>query len=279
MNSPTATSSGVRGPLRSLHGPASTMPTTPVASGPANANAYREAPSSASETVGMTVVTASDSNATMKISATMLQVVVRSSRQSLIGRARRARGTPWRSRSGRRRRRARSAIHRCSESAPRFLPTTRCASPPGSRRPSQCVSIACSATLPTRIGGLDQIAAKRTSSGTSSGRTARTLVAPRRSALRRVRSSARSLTSTAQTRRGGGRQRQRQRDRTPAAAEVEQVTLRPAARGRGRAAPACRGRRGPGRRCPPAVSTSTSRPARCTRSSRRSSGEAGCAVK
>ncbi|WP_166787881.1 hypothetical protein [Cryobacterium adonitolivorans] len=38
------------------------MPTTPTASGPENASAYKESPSSAALMVGITVVTASASN-------------------------------------------------------------------------------------------------------------------------------------------------------------------------------------------------------------------------
>ena len=199
------------------------MPTTPVASGPANANAYREAPSSASETVGITVVTASDSNATMKISATMLQVVVRSSRQSLIGRARRARGTPSRSRSGRRRRRARSAIHRCSESAPRFLPTTRCASPPGARRrePVQQHRVQRDLADADRRVGPDR----------GEAHVVGHLVGPHGAHVRRAeafgvatRQVERPLVDVDRPDpRGGRRQRQRERDRPPPAAEVEQV--------------------------------------------------------
>ena len=50
-----------------------------------------------------------------------------------------------------------SPSQRCSESAPRFLPTTITARPPGASRGSQVSSSSCSASLPIRIGGLDQI--------------------------------------------------------------------------------------------------------------------------
>ena len=53
--------------------------------------------------------------------------------------------------------------------------------------------------MPTRIGGLDQIAANRRSSGTSSGVQAWKSASPSVAALCRARSSARWLTSTAQT--------------------------------------------------------------------------------
>jgi hypothetical protein len=46
-------------------------PTTPEASGPPNANAYQDNPSSACATVGIAVVTARDSKATKVISATI----------------------------------------------------------------------------------------------------------------------------------------------------------------------------------------------------------------
>jgi hypothetical protein len=64
---------------------------------------------------------------------------------------------------------------------------------------SQVVSSSCIAALPTRTGGLDQIAANRTSAGTSSGRTARTLARPADAALASVSATARSFTSTAHT--------------------------------------------------------------------------------
>jgi hypothetical protein len=53
------------------------MPTTPDASGPANAIAYRLRPPSAATTVGMVVVTARASNAPSATSATMPMVTVR----------------------------------------------------------------------------------------------------------------------------------------------------------------------------------------------------------
>ena len=89
-------------------------------------------------------------------------------------------------------------------------------------------SRSCSAALPTRIGGLDQMRSKphvvrRPPSG---GRPACTRSSPRAAALRRQRSRARSLTSTAQTVGGGRAQPERQRDRAPAAAEVEEASRR-----------------------------------------------------
>lgn len=66
-----------RGPLRSDQFPAITIPTTPAASGPAKARAYREAPSNAALTVGMTVVTASASKAEKTMRAQMPSVIFR----------------------------------------------------------------------------------------------------------------------------------------------------------------------------------------------------------
>ena len=107
-------------------------------------------------------------------------------------------------------------------------PSPGCAAPRGGRRRSaasrgsQVRSSSWSAALPTRIGGLDQIRSNRTSSGMPSAVAARTPSRPSAAALRRVRSSARSLTSSAQTRGGGGAQGEGERDRAPAAAEVEE---------------------------------------------------------
>ena len=53
------------------------MPTTPLASGAANASEYRPTPPSTSATSGITVVTASDSKATMAIREIAAAVVVR----------------------------------------------------------------------------------------------------------------------------------------------------------------------------------------------------------
>ena len=98
----------------------------------------------------------------------------------------------------------RAASNPCShsqlvrESAPRFFPTTRCATPSSLRRVSHVVNISCRAALPTRIGGFDQISSKRRSGSTSSGRQAWTRSPTLRAlALRVVKSMARSLTSTA----------------------------------------------------------------------------------
>ena len=68
-----------------------------------------------------------------------------------------------------------SASHRASESAPRWRCTTREARPSGVSRSSHVASRSCSAALPIRTGGFDQMPAKRTSAGTSSGAAARTL--------------------------------------------------------------------------------------------------------
>ena len=96
------------------------------------------------------------------------------------------------------------ASHRASESAPRWRWTTSAARPSGARRSSHVASSSCRASLPTRTGGLDQIPVKRTSGGTSSGATARTST-PAAAALAAHSSSARRLTSTAQTRAPGAR--------------------------------------------------------------------------
>ncbi len=64
---------------------------------------------------------------------------------------------------------------------------------------SQPDSSACSASLPTRTGGLDQIPANRAGSDASPGVTQRTFGRPAAPAFRAHSSSARSLTSTAQT--------------------------------------------------------------------------------
>ena len=62
--------SGARTPPRSDHAPTATMPMTLVASVPANATAYSEAPSRSALTTGITVVTASDCIPARKTSAT-----------------------------------------------------------------------------------------------------------------------------------------------------------------------------------------------------------------
>ena len=86
-------------------------------------------------------------------------------------------GSPWRTPSGSVGKPC-SISQRCRESAPRCFCTTSIASPSGARRGSHCSSSSCSAGLPMRIGGLLQIASNRTSAGTSSGATRRTLVDP-----------------------------------------------------------------------------------------------------
>ena len=69
MNIATAVYSGATGPRRSAQFPAITMPMTPVARGPANASAYSRSPPRSALTVGITVVTARDSNAPRNTSA------------------------------------------------------------------------------------------------------------------------------------------------------------------------------------------------------------------
>ena len=74
-------------------------------------------------------------------------------------------GTPWRVP-------VRDTVKPCSinqpasVSAPRFLPTTRWATPVGVSRGSQVSSSSCSAALPIRIGGLDQSWSYLVSAGT-----------------------------------------------------------------------------------------------------------------
>ena len=76
-NSADEVYSGATGPRRSDQLPASTMPITAVASGPAKASAYRLAPSRSVLTTGMTVVTANDSKAPRKTSAQEPMVIHR----------------------------------------------------------------------------------------------------------------------------------------------------------------------------------------------------------
>ena len=84
-------------------------------------------------------------------------------------------GSPWRSPAGSSGS-PRSVSQRCSESPPRCLPTTITARPSGARRGSQVSRRACSASLPIRMGGLDQISSYVAASGTASAATAREAV-------------------------------------------------------------------------------------------------------
>ena len=68
-----------------------------------------------------------------------------------------------------------SMSQRCSESAPRCFWTTSTARPSVESRPSHVDSKACSAGLPMRIGGFDQMRSNRTSAGTPSGSATATL--------------------------------------------------------------------------------------------------------
>ncbi len=68
---PHAGSQGEPGTRRSINGPAIVIDTTATAVGAANDRAYRLSPSSSSATTGMTVITASDSNATRNASEKM----------------------------------------------------------------------------------------------------------------------------------------------------------------------------------------------------------------
>ena len=118
---------------------------------------------------------------------------------------------------------------------------------PGSRRPIHRSRSSWRASLPRRTGGLEYTPATLRPSGTASGSTATTLVAPARSALRAQRSSARRFTSTAQTRVSGLSQRQRDRDRAVAASNVHEIPGPVAARSC-EAADRCRSRYGRTRR-------------------------------
>lgn len=171
-----------------------------------------------------------------------------------------------------------AASQRCSESAPRLRATTSHASDRSSSRGIQVSSIPCSSFFPTRMGGFDRMVRKAMSSGTASGVTALMLVRPRFSALRRTRSSARWLTSTAQTVAcGDWRAREseigphpqpRSRKWPPAGGGgvlVSSTAVPVSSRS--------------GLNTPPAVTTSMSRPATVTRMVRRFSGLAGDAVK
>ena len=171
-----------------------------------------------------------------------------------------------------------ASIQRCRESLPRFFCTTRYASLLRSRRGIHVSRSSCRAGLPMRIGGLDRIVRKTTSEGISSAVTARTLSRPRASALRRTRSSARSLTSRAQMRACGAciasvremapQPHPRSRKSPPggASGEFDSSTSVP------------RSMRS-GLKTPFAVVTSTSRPSSVTRSRRVCSGLAGAALK
>ena len=98
------------------------------------------------------------------------------------------------------------------------------AAPPASSRGSHSRSMACRAALPTRMGGLDQIAANRTSSGTSSG-VARTPLRPR--ARVGLGQGHRPLVDVDRPHRRVGREKaEGEGDQPPAAPEVEQVAFR-----------------------------------------------------
>ena len=148
-------------------------------------------------------------------------------------------GTPWSSRGACTAAPGPSSIQRCSESDPRFRWTTRWATP---RRRAAAASA--QQLVQRRLADVD----RRVGPDRGEAHVGRDVVRRggaqlvqrrARSALRRARSSARSLTSTAQHGGGGGAQRERQRDRAPAAAEVEE-----GAGGRGRGAPRSSSTRG-----------------------------------
>lgn len=171
-----------------------------------------------------------------------------------------------------------AASQRWSESAPRLRATTSHASERSSSRGIHRSSMPCNSFLPTRIGGFDRMVRKAMSSGTSSGVTALMLLRPRFSALRRTRSSARWLTSTAHTVAWGD-----------ASASESEIGPQPHPRSR-KCPPAGGGgvllsstavpaSSRSGLNTPPAVVTSMSRPATVTRMVRRFSGLAGDAVK
>ena len=170
-----------------------------------------------------------------------------------------------------------SASHTARESAPRLRCTTSHAVPPGASRGSHEPSSSCSAALPMRIGGFDQMVSKRASAATASGAmTATRSATPAVTALREARSSARSLTSTAVTvtsgdvsaaaRAIGPHPQPRSSTWPTGAGTVRSSTWVPRS--------TCAGEKIPG-----ATSSVSSRPARVTVMRRRSSGEAGRALK
>ncbi len=118
-----------------------------------------------------------------------------------------------------------SASHFCNESAPRCFWTTSAASPCGESRASQVRSSSCSWSLPMRIGGLDQMVAKRTSVGTSSGRATTMLVMPLRSALRTTEFTGAAVHVDRPHGCAGRPARHRQGDGTGATPEVEEIAL------------------------------------------------------
>lgn len=95
-----------------------------------------------------------------------------------------------------------ATIQRWSESAPRFLETTRSARPLGDSRGNHVASSSCSASLPIRMGGFDHSRSTEPgmrSARAVSGSSTRTFASPSSAALAAVRSRARSLISTAMT--------------------------------------------------------------------------------
>ena len=144
-----------------------------------------------------------------------------------------------------------ASSQRCSESEPRFFCTTRYAAPPAASRGSQCSSRSCSAALPTRIGGLDQIASNRRSSGTPSGVAGvEVRPVPAWRALCRARSSARCV-DVDRPDRGAGR-RAGQASGRSAPSRSRGRAAAPVAGGGGAcaAAPRCRRRRRSGLKTP-----------------------------
>ena len=116
-------------------------------------------------------------------------------------------------------------------SAPKFLATTRWATPVGVSRASQVSSRSCSAALPIRIGGLDQSSSYLVSAGTWSGRCDPDLPAHVQPVRVVAAERQRAVVHVDGVDHGpGAGQGQAERDRPPAAAEVQD----PRRSGRGR---------------------------------------------
>ena len=116
--------------------------------------------------------------------------------------------------------------HRWSESAPRCFCTTRTAVPSLVNRSSQPARRSWSAALPIRIGGFDQIVAKRTSGGTSLGAAVRMFLSPLRSALCVGQLARPFVRVDGPDRRCRAAEGERHGDRARTTAQVEQVARR-----------------------------------------------------
>jgi hypothetical protein len=136
----------------------------------------------------------------------------------------------------------------------------------------------CSTALPTRMGGLDQMASNDRSSGTSSGRHACTGSRPSEDAVVRSRSRARSLTSTPQTCDSGERSARVRAIGPQPQPRSSRVPLAGGA-GASRSRTAVPLSTPSGLKMPAAVFTVTRRPASSTVTARRWAALTGAAVK